>query len=127
MENHKKILVVEDDLALNKALSTILRKSGFDVLNAENGQVGLDMALKENPDLILLDLLMPIMDGISMLQELRKDTVGKTIPVFILTNSDDTEKVNEAFGAGAYAYFVKLNWRLSDVVKKVKDKLGVAT
>jgi DNA-binding response OmpR family regulator len=115
---------VEDEVSLNKAITTILNNSGFSVLNAFNGKEGLEKALQLHPDLILLDLLMPIMDGMTMLSKLKKDQWGQTVPVFILTNHGDVEKATQAIQVGAYAYFIKANWHLSDVVKKIKAKLA---
>jgi DNA-binding response OmpR family regulator len=124
MENKKTILVVEDEVSLNNVITTMLSKAEFNVLNALNGKEGLEKALKEHPDLILLDLLMPIMDGMTMLTKLKQDTWGQTVPVFILTNHGDVEKATQAIQAGAYAYFIKSNWHLSDVVEKIKTKLA---
>jgi len=124
MENSKTILVIEDEVSLNNALSMILEKNQFTVLKAKNGQEGLAIALSKHPDLILLDLLMPVMDGMTMLKELRKDNWGSMVPVFILTNDGDVDKATEAVTAGAYAYLIKSNWNLTDVVAKIKEKLS---
>ena len=70
---HKKILIVEDEAPLRNAISDILSFEGFTVFQAKNGQEGLDAALLEHPDLILLDLMMPVMDGLTMLEKLRQD------------------------------------------------------
>ena len=121
----KSILVVEDEPSLCNALCKMLIKANFEVNRATDGREGLDLALKNHPDLILLDLMMPVMDGITMLGELKKDKWGKDALVFVLTNSDDVYKATEAVTAGAYAYFIKSNWELSDVVDKIKEKLGV--
>lgn len=121
----KKILIVEDEIALLYALSSQFDKKQFKVFQAVDGEEGLKSALDNHPDLILLDLLMPKMDGISMLKELRRDTWGKDVKVIILTNLSDAETVDEALKQGTYDYLVKTDWNLTEVIEKVKKTLGV--
>ena len=124
---NKKILIVEDEAPLRNAVTDILTFEGFTVFQAKNGQEGLDLALKEHPDLILLDLMMPIMDGLTMLEKLRQDVeFGKTAAVILLTNINDPEKVAMATEAGSYDFLVKSDWNIEDVVKKIKGRLGIA-
>jgi len=124
---NKKILIVEDEAPLRNAVTDILTFEGFDVFQAKNGQEGLDIALKEKPDLILLDLMMPIMDGLTMLEKLRQDAdFGKHAAVILLTNINDPEKVAMATEAGSYDFLVKSDWNIEDVVKKIKGRLGIA-
>jgi len=95
--NHsKKILIVEDDFSLNEALQEVLEEEGFFVLSAKNGVVGLKQAFAEHPDLILLDIIMPKMNGMTMLRKLREDKWGRDVPVIMLTNVGDTKEVMEA-------------------------------
>lgn len=123
---NKKILIVEDEAPLRNAVSDILSFEGFEVFQAKNGQEGLDTALAQHPDLILLDLMMPIMDGLTMLEKLRQDPVfGKTAAVILLTNINDPEKVAMATEAGSYDFLVKSDWNIEDVVKKIKGRLGI--
>ncbi len=124
----KKILIVEDEEALLKALVSGLSGKEFSVFTARNGQEGLDVALKEKPNLILLDLLMPEMDGITMLKKLR-DSDGewaKNVKVIILTNLEDREKLAAAVENRVYDYLIKSNWNISDVLKKVRVELKYA-
>ena len=121
---HKKILVIEDEVSLLEALHLKLKKEQYSVLLARNGQEGLEIALHEHPDLILLDIIMPVMDGITMLKKLRKNPQGKDIPVIILTNLAGSEKVAEALENESFDFLVKADWKLEDVVKKVRVKLG---
>lgn len=124
---NKKILIVEDEAPLRNAVTDILTFEGFEVFQAKNGQEGLDLALKEHPDLILLDLMMPIMDGLTMLEKLRQDPgFGKTAAVILLTNINDPEKVAMATEAGSYDFLVKSDWNIEDVVKKIKGRLGIS-
>jgi DNA-binding response OmpR family regulator len=114
------ILTVEDDSALRKALRDKFLEEGFEVLEAENGVKGLKAALTRHPALILADIIMPFMDGIEMLRELRKDEWGKHVPVIMLTNLSDQEKIAEAVVLGSHEYIVKSDWRLEDIVALVK-------
>lgn len=120
----KKILIVEDEPGLLNALVDKFTHEGFVVLSAKDGQEGLEVALPEHPDLILLDIIMPVMDGMTMLRDLRKDPWGKNVPVILLTNLSEAEKVAESLSQGVYYYLVKSDWKLEDIVKKVKEKLG---
>ncbi len=122
----KKILIVEDEAPLRNAIADILTFEGFSVFQSKNGQEGLDMALTEHPDLILLDLMMPVMDGLTMLEKLRTEpTYGAQAAVILLTNINDPEKVAQATEAGSYDFLVKSDWNIEDVVKKIKTRVGV--
>lgn len=121
----KKILIVEDEEAELRALKDKFQGEGFECLEAKDGREGLRVAVTSHPDLILLDLILPEMDGITMLKKLREDEWGKDVPVIILTNLSDDKTITEAIRSGIYSYLVKTDWRLEDVVKKVKAKLGV--
>jgi DNA-binding response OmpR family regulator len=124
---NKKILIVEDEAPLRNAVSDILTFEGFTVFQAKNGQEGLDLALVEHPDLILLDLMMPVMDGLTMLEKLRHDQeYGKGASVILLTNINDPEKVAQATEAGSYDFLVKSDWNIEDVVKKIKTRVGLS-
>ena len=124
MENNKKILVVEDEISLRGALRNKLAREGFVVLEAKNGKEGLEMALSAHPDLILLDIVMPVMDGMTMLQKLREDAWGAEAKIFMLTNLSDTSKVADAIMQGSYDYLVKTDWTLEDIVARIGKKLG---
>jgi len=123
MEN-KKILLVEDDIVLLNVLRDKLSGEGFEVLSAGNGKDGLDLALKFHPNLVMVDVLMPIMDGMEMTTKLREDKWGKDVSVIVLTNLNNEKNVADFLEKGAYDYLVKANWSLEEVVKRVKEKLG---
>lgn len=125
MENKKTILIVEDDKQLNEILSKKFIKEGFRVLNAFNGEEGLGIYMKENPDLILLDIIMPIMDGVEMLRKVRRKEDGKHVPVIVLTNLSEADKTAESLEHGVFDYLVKSDWKLDDVVMKVKERLNL--
>ncbi len=121
---NKKILIVEDDqpifYSLNKKFELI---QGVKVLGAADGQEGLSVALKEKPDLILLDIILPKMNGVEMLKKLRQDNWGKDIQVIVLSNLSNLDKEHEAKALGVKDYIVKADWKIEDVVKLVKEKL----
>jgi DNA-binding response OmpR family regulator len=120
----KKILIVEDEPATRKSLAAALKKAGFQILTANDGEAGLALAFKEHPNLILLDLLMPKKDGLEVLKELRQDDWGEDVPVIILTNLSSAEYVAETIQYGVFDHLVKSDWDVGDVVKKVKAKLN---
>jgi len=122
-----KLLIVEDEAVISKAYSDELRDKGFLVFTATNGRDGLELALREKPDLILLDILMPIMDGLTMMGELReKGLYGKNVPIILLTNlSASEEKIMQAIIKDEPAdYLVKSDWNLSQVLEKIKKRLA---
>lgn len=121
---NKKILVVEDEEPLSRVLKDILTYEGYEVLEAVNGIEGLGMALNNHPDLILLDIVMPRMDGLDMLQKLRENEWGKTAPVMILTNLSDNDEVIKTAKDEGIEYFVKTDIKINDVVAKINEKLG---
>ncbi len=122
---NKKILIVEDEWPLLKVLTEEFEREKFTVIQARDGVEGLESALQNNPDLILLDIIMPKMDGIMMLKKLREDKRGKNVPVIILTNLNDSETAGEALKNRAYDYLVKADWRIEDLVKKVSERLNL--
>lgn len=121
-----KVLTVEDEVDLREALVTALSYEGFTVLSASDGEEGLATALKEKPNLILLDITMPKMDGLEVLRALREDEWGKTVKVIVMTAHDDLGKVAEVIEAGGNEYVVKTDITLNRIVEKVKEKLGIA-
>ena len=122
----KQLLIVEDDIALGSALSEKFTHEGFLVSRAKDGVEGLAKSKKTHPDLILLDILLPKMDGISMMKKLRKDAWGKRVPIVLLTNlSFDDERMRDVVEYQPAFYLVKSEWRLEDIVKKVKECLGL--
>ena len=125
--NGKKILIIDDDTNIVEGYSIALANEGFTVLKAENGQIGLDMAIAEQPDLILLDINMPVMDGLTMLQKLRdKNDYGKKALVMLLTNlSADKEDIIKKIAETTPVYYiVKADYTFRQVVDKVKEVLA---
>jgi DNA-binding response OmpR family regulator len=120
----KTVLIVEDDTELREALKTALTYEKFRALTAQNGEEGLALALKERPDLILLDVVMPKMDGLEMLTRLREDAWGKTTPVIVMTVLDDLSKIAEVVSAGGDEYVIKSDVTLGSLVAKVKTRIA---
>lgn len=121
----KKILVVEDDTALRRVLKEKLEDEHFEVLEAIDGISGIEVATREHPHLILLDIFMPNMDGISMLSKLRGvDAWGKHVIVLVLTNSTDAETIARATGLGATEFLIKSEWSLEALVGKIREHLS---
>lgn len=118
-----KILFVEDEPALQKALGDFLRQEKFEVIAALDGEQGLAMARRERPDLVLMDLILPRKRGLDVLAEMKTDPLLAQIPVIVLTNVESNDAVEKAVELGAKAYLVKANYRLDEVLEKVKSVL----
>lgn len=125
MEVTKRILIVEDEESVLRILSDTFKDEGFEVYEASDGRLGLEVAEAKRPSIILLDVIMPKMDGMTMLKELRQTDWGRTIPVILLTNLSEYEKVAQAMEAKVFDYLVKSDWKIKDVVEVVKRKLGL--
>jgi len=119
----QKILFVEDEPTLQKTLSLALTQEGYDIQNALDGEIGLKLAREIKPDLILLDLILPKMDGFEVLEELKKDDDLKDIPVIVLTNLESSQDIERALALGANTYLVKANYDLKEVIEKVKENI----
>jgi DNA-binding response OmpR family regulator len=120
----KKVLIIEDDDHVLKALEHKFKYEGFNVLTAKDGVEGLESSLKNHPDLILLDIIMPKMDGVTMLKKLRQDQWGAEAKVIILTNLSEDKEVLQALESRVYDYLVKSDWKLEDLVKKAEERLA---
>ena len=120
----KKILFVEDESALQKTFGDVLTKEGYDMISALDGEVGLKLAKERKPDLILLDLILPKMDGFEVLKQLKKEVETKAIPVIVLTNLERVVDIEKAIEAGATTYLVKANYTLEEVLEKIKKALS---
>ncbi len=120
----KKILFIEDEEALQKTLGEVLKQEGYEIIPALDGEAGLNLLKSEKPDLILLDLVMPKMDGFEVLKRLKADEETKDIPVIVLTNLEGIGDVGKAIELGATTYLVKAQYSLEEVVEKVKKALG---
>lgn len=120
----KKILFVEDEAALQKTLGDVLTQEGYKIVGALDGEAGLNLAKVENPDLILLDLVLPKMHGFEVLKALKDDAATKDIPIIVLTNLESMGDIEKALELGATTYLVKASYTLEEVVSKIKKALG---
>ncbi|KKW10912.1 MAG: Response regulator receiver protein [Parcubacteria group bacterium GW2011_GWA2_49_9] len=130
MKNKKVLLVTEDEPSLRGALRDTLLGEGFVVLEAVNGVEGVKTALRERPDLILLDILLPKMDGIAMMKTLRGENEwGKNVPIILLTNvSPNDENINKTVAENDPAYYlVKATTSIGEVVERIKERLSDKT
>ena len=123
-EEHKKILIAEDEELIAKTLSKKLTLSGFEVRHAINGQEALDFMSKEKFDLLLLDLMMPVMDGFGVLAELKKR--GDKTPVIVATNLNQVEDVTRVFELGCTNYYVKADTPLDQIVEEARRAIARA-
>lgn len=119
----QKILIVEDEKPIAKAYGGYLSSQGYSVEVAFDGEEGFKKAGEFNPDLILLDIMLPKLDGISVLKKLKEDSATAEIPVIMLTNINLQDKVAEALAAGSVHYLIKADYPLEDLGKKVKELL----
>jgi CheY-like chemotaxis protein len=119
----RRILVAEDDRFLRRAAEMALKRQGYTVLTAADGEEALRTAQSELPDLILLDLIMPKLNGFDVLQALKKDAPTAHIPVIILSNLGQDRDVQQAMDAGASAYLIKTDLSLQALVQRVEEAL----
>ena len=118
----KKILVVDDEQYIREFYEELFTQEGYDVITAANGQGGLDLTLQEKPDLLLLDIIMPDIDGMTVFNTLNNQSI--TIPVIFLTNAGDTSHLLQAIEGKAAGFFIKSNIEPEDLLKRVKDVLS---
>lgn len=120
-----KILLVEDDSLIVKIYSTRLKADGFEVVSADNGEDGLAIATKEIPDFILLDVMMPKMDGFNVLQQLRANPALANTPIIVYSNLAQESEMQKAKDLGATEFIVKANISPTELVGKIKSYLNV--
>jgi len=120
----KKILFIEDESTLQKTLGEVLTNEGYQVVSALDGELGLRTAKKEKPDLILLDLILPKMNGFDVLKNIKKDAEIKDIPIIVLTNLESMEDIQKALELGAATYLVKANYSLEEVLEKINKTIN---
>jgi len=116
----KNILIVEDDAFLRGLISKKLISAGFNVLEAIDGASGIKKTRQEKPDLILLDLLLPSIDGFEVLSEIKKDPITSPIPVIILSNLGQKEDIDKGLKLGADDYLIKAQFTPEEIVIKIK-------
>jgi len=120
----KTVLIVDDEPSLSSALIDVFIQADYNVLLAKDGEQGLVFAKKNHPDIILLDIIMPVMDGVTMLKKLRKDAWGKQAKVIMLTNLSSPDEEAMALSNNVEDYIIKSDWKIQDVVGLVNKKIG---
>jgi DNA-binding response OmpR family regulator len=120
-----KILLVEDDPFLLSMYSTKFEIEKFQVILADDGEKGLELAGSGKPDIILLDIMLPKMNGFEVLQKLKGDKKTANIPVILLTNLNQKNEVERGLSLGAEDYLIKAHFMPSEVVTKIKNILGI--
>ena len=127
MDTKKKIiLITEDEPSMLRILNDKIIENGFATIQAKNGEEGLQQALTHHPDLILLDVLMPKLDGMAMMNKLRGDDWCKNVPIIILSNvsTDSDETLQEIMKGQPAYYLMKSNTQLDDIVSKIQEILS---
>lgn len=119
-----KILLIEDEEMLANMYEVKFQNEGFDIIKALDGAAGLELSKTTSPDLVLLDVIMPKMDGFSVLRAMREDPKTKDLPVLLLTNLGQDEDVAKGKELGAIGYLVKANVTPAEVVESVKRELA---
>ena len=122
-ESTKKILIIEDDKFLAKMLGRMLESHQYETILASNGKEGLLKASSDQPNLILLDIMLPDIDGFDLLETVKNNEKTKKIPVIIISNLGQPEDIQEGRSLGAKDYLVKSDLSLDEVVKKVRKYL----
>ncbi len=120
----KKILIVEDEVSLQKVLEEKFTSKGFTVISAKNGEEGLKIALEKHPDLILLDILMPIKDGTAFMDDIRNDSWGKTAKIIVLTNYSSTDILLKITQEHPSYYLIKADTSLETLLAKVEQLIN---
>jgi DNA-binding response OmpR family regulator len=119
-----RIVVADDDRMFRKVAETTLRRQGYDVATASDGEEALQLIRSERPDMIVLDLIMPKLQGFDVLTLLKQDTLTSAIPVIVLSSLTQEQDKQEALDLGAVAYFNKTTFSMSELVKQVESTLA---
>ncbi|MBL7156316.1 MAG: response regulator [Candidatus Pacebacteria bacterium] len=119
----KKILIIEDDQFLRQLIGEKLNKEGYNVSDAIDGEQGVKKIKIEKPDLILLDLLLPGIDGFEVLSQIKKDKGLNEIPVIILSNLGQKEDIDKGLNLGAVDYLIKAHFTPGEIIEKIKNVL----
>lgn len=119
-EKNKKIMIIEDDSFVMDIYQTKLSQAGYEIIEAVNGIDAIKKLEKETPDLLLLDIVMPYVDGLEVLKKVKEDERLKNIPVILLTNLSQKEEVDKGLELGANDYLIKSHFTPSEVLEKIE-------
>ncbi len=120
----RSVLIIDDEVSLVQVLAQKFTDEGVTAYTAVNGRDGLALALEKHPDIILLDIMMPEMDGFDVMKQLQEDPWGKDATIILLTNSSSIETVAKAVSTGMSEFLVKTDIHLDELVRHVKDRMG---
>lgn len=121
-----KVLVVEDETDIRDVYVELLQSENYEVLIAGNGHEALQIALEKKPDVIILDIIMPVMDGLQVLEQLKKNNTTNSVPVIVLTNAGNIDNMENAKYHKAYRFLIKSNIVPAEIVRATKDALAAA-
>ncbi|MDO8524169.1 MAG: response regulator [bacterium] len=119
-----KVLVVEDDKFLRELINRKLQSESFETVLAVDGEIGLDLAGKEKPDIVLLDLILPGINGFEVLAKIKENESTKGIPVIILSNLGQKDDIDKGMGLGATDYLVKAHFTPNEIIEKIQQVLA---
>ena len=117
------VLVVDDEPFIRESYQDLLLAEGYNVITAPNGLEGVKLATQHRPDIILLDLLMPVMDGMTAIPELKKNPITKDIPIIILTNAGSVENIKQAGYYNVFTFLIKINISPEEILRIIRQAL----
>ena len=120
----KKILLIDDDIVFLKTVQVALVSKGYEVMQAHDGEEGFEMIKKDTPNLVLLDVMMPNLGGMDFLRMIKQDPALKNIPVIIVSNLGNAERVSEAMELGAFGYINKADESLQTIADSITSAIG---
>ena len=118
-----KILIIEDDPSISKVISTRLARENYEILVASDGEEGLRRIKEEKPNLVILDLMLPKIDGFAILQDAKATPETQHIPIIILSNLGQTKDIDEGMKLGAVDFLIKTDFSINQIVEKVKANI----
>jgi len=120
----KRILIIEDDKFLRRVMTQKLSKEGFEISEALDGENGLKKAEEENPDLVLLDLILPGIDGFEVLAKMKQNPKIAKTPVIILSNLGQKEDIDKGLKMGAADYLIKAHFTPGEIIDRIEKVIG---
>lgn len=124
MNEKKKILLIEDDQQISKVYEIQLKREGFITITSRDGDDAVEIFSKENPDLVVLDLMLPKRDGFGVLEYIRKTAKNKDVPILVISNLGQKGDRLRAMDLGATSYMIKVDHPIKDIISKIKESLG---
>ncbi len=123
IQNKKKVLLIEDDQQISKVYEIQLKKEGFNIVISRDGDEAVEIFSKENPDLVVLDLMLPKRDGFGVLEYIRKVEKNKKVPILVISNLGQKGDRLRAMELGATSYMIKVDHPIKDIINTIKEYL----